>query len=118
MWEPKPRAHYEEIFAQRMDRKNAHLYMLRDRDLMPTSMPGAAKPGGEPAERDSGWDDGNSRYRGHYAGVHARHGNRQYGQLPVLDHREPAEDESQLQLRIEVELYRSRPHHGQPLAVV
>ncbi len=42
--EPKPRAHYEEVFAQRMDRKNAHLHMLRDGDLMPKSLPEAPKP--------------------------------------------------------------------------
>ena len=41
--EPKPRAHYEQVFAQRMDRKTAHLHMLRDADLMPSSLATAPK---------------------------------------------------------------------------
>lgn len=41
--EPKPRAHYEQVFAQRMDRKNAHLHILRDPDLMPRSLATAPK---------------------------------------------------------------------------
>ncbi len=39
---PRPFAHYETVLAQRLDRERAHLYVLRDDDLMPPPREGAA----------------------------------------------------------------------------
>ena len=36
--QPKPASHYEVVLAQRLDRTSAHLYMLRDRDLLPAHL--------------------------------------------------------------------------------
>ena len=41
--EPRTLAYYETILAQRLDRKKAHLYLLRDIDLMPNSLADAPK---------------------------------------------------------------------------
>lgn len=41
--EPRPLSHYETVLAQRLDKKKAHLYVLRDGDLMPRSLEGAPK---------------------------------------------------------------------------
>lgn len=35
----KPEAHYRAVLAQRLDRRKGHLYLLRDRDLMPEGFP-------------------------------------------------------------------------------
>ena len=40
---PKPEEHYRTVLAQRLDRSKAHLYALRDRDLMPEADPGAPR---------------------------------------------------------------------------
>jgi len=41
--EPKPLSHYETVLEQRLDKKKAHLYVLRDGDLMPRSLADAPK---------------------------------------------------------------------------
>lgn len=40
---PRPREHYEAVLAARLDRKKAHLHVLRDIDLVPASVLEAAK---------------------------------------------------------------------------
>ncbi len=40
---PKPEEHYRTVLAQRLDRSKAHLYALRDRDLMPESDTGSPR---------------------------------------------------------------------------
>jgi uncharacterized protein YjbI with pentapeptide repeats len=49
--ELRPLSHYEAVLAQRLDRKKAHLYMLRDGDLLPESVTGAPKV--RPASADA-----------------------------------------------------------------
>jgi uncharacterized protein YjbI with pentapeptide repeats len=39
---PKALSHYEQVFANRVDKKKGHLYALRDRDLLPASAASAA----------------------------------------------------------------------------
>lgn len=39
--EPRPIEHYETVLAQRLDKERAHLYALRDVDLMPLSLASA-----------------------------------------------------------------------------
>ncbi len=41
--DPRPVEHYETVLAQRLDRKKAYLYLLRDQDLMPPRF--AGRPG-------------------------------------------------------------------------
>jgi uncharacterized protein YjbI with pentapeptide repeats len=36
--EPKPLEHYATVLAQRLDRKKGHLYVLRDKDLLPAAL--------------------------------------------------------------------------------
>lgn len=38
--DPRPASHYETVLAQRLDRKKAYLYLLRDQDLMPPRFTG------------------------------------------------------------------------------
>jgi uncharacterized protein YjbI with pentapeptide repeats len=52
--EPKPLSHYETVLEQRLDKKKAHLYVLRDVDLMPRSMADAPKV--QPVSHDA-FDD-------------------------------------------------------------
>lgn len=52
--DPKPASHYELVLSQRLDREKGHLYMLRDRDLLPASM---AKPVRDDEEADAPFKD-------------------------------------------------------------
>ncbi|WP_437627261.1 DUF2169 family type VI secretion system accessory protein [Sorangium sp. So ce1151] len=51
---PRPEAHYQATFEQRLDKKKGHLVALRDRDLLPEPDPGAPAP---PDEKFSDMDD-------------------------------------------------------------
>lgn len=49
--EPRPVSHYQAVLAQRLDKKKAHIYAMRDQDLMP---PPPDVPGGALAEDKPG----------------------------------------------------------------
>ena len=51
---PKPEEHYRTVLAQRLDRSKAHLYALRDRDLMPEADPDAPRAAGPDASPEPG----------------------------------------------------------------
>lgn len=58
--EPKPAEYYKEVFAQRMDKENGHLYALRDKDLLPS---GLAEESPEQEEEKALYDTGEDLIR-------------------------------------------------------
>ncbi len=61
--EPRPLEHYATVLAQRIDRKRAHLYALRDRDLLPAALAEPSPVTGEVEDliADEGLLDANMR---------------------------------------------------------